>query len=869
MASNDPEPAQLTIAHGTLPPRYEAPTTWAVQHLIDVLASRDITAVESEPMDDTPEGTTSVVLRVPVGDVSDLTASARESFAIDHNADSDPIVISSDDGRGMTYGILELADRAAHSTDPLAAIRGIRSGDHRSATPVRSILRTFACEVQDKEWFYDEEFWNEYLTELATQRINRFQLALGMQYNYSHAPEDARDNYFCFLYPFVVDVPGYNVRARGISSQERERNLRTLRFIGTQAARRGIHFQLGLWNHAYDQGFVGSYPIDGLEPDIHAAYCAAALAQLLRECPDISGLTLRVHYEGGIPEPGHGDFWGPVMDAAATVGRPIELDMHAKGVDQELLDIATGTDMPVVVSAKYWAEHQGLPYHQARIRDKERATKSPGTGLMAITAHERRFTRYGYGDFLKEDRNYDLLFRIWPGTQRVLLWGDPALAAGYGRLGTLGGSVGVELSEPLTFSGRMGSGRPGERDQYLDEELKLGVSAWKKYRYTYRLWGRLLYDPDSDRDEWMRSLRSEFGEAADDVEIALAHASRVLPLVTVVHGIGASNNGYWPEVYLNMPLADGPNAQHYERDTEQPPTLGGVSSFDPEMFYSTDDFVDAALAQRRDGRYTPIETARWLSQLADVTMNAIDAAGAAMGNPKDPQFRRVDVDVRVQAALARFFAAKTLAGVDYSLHARTKDVRYLQTAIAHYETARDAYALAADLTTGVYLPDMTFGTGRSEHGHWADRLPAIDDDVKALRDLAAQRSGDEPVSGNDTIDLHTERGQRAAHQPPASFRPGRPIDIHANVDHAAASFRMRLHYRHLNQGDRWEDIEMRTSGSRYSATIPANYTQTPYPMQYYFSVHTESGRAWMDPGFDSDLANQPYHVIRQASSGSD
>src|SRR5690606_22931702 len=202
-----------------------------------------------------------------------------------------------------------------------------------------------------------------------------------------------------------------------------------------------------------------------------AEYCAAALRQLLLECPSIQGLTMRVHYEGGIPEPEHGEFWRTVMSAVAAVGRAIEIDMHAKGVDQELLDIATGTGMPVVVSAKYWAEHQGLPYHQTTIREKERATDAPGAGLMAITAYLRRFTRYGYGDFLRENRNFDVLFRIWPGTQRVLLWGDPEFAAGYGRLGTIGGALGVELCEPLTFKGRKGTGEEGGRDPYADPAL--------------------------------------------------------------------------------------------------------------------------------------------------------------------------------------------------------------------------------------------------------------------------------------------------------------------------------------------------------------------------------------------------------------
>jgi hypothetical protein len=34
-------------------------------------------------------------------------------------------------------------------------------------------------------------------------------------------------------------------------------------------------------------------------------------------------------------------------------------------------------------------------------------------------------------------------------------------------------------------------------------------------------------------------------------------------------------------------------------------------------------------------------------------------------------------------------------------------------------------------------------------------------------------------------------------------------------------------------------------------------------LSYYFTVHAASGDAWLVPGLDRSLANQPYHVLRQ------
>ncbi|MBO0816192.1 MAG: hypothetical protein J2P30_13755, partial [Actinobacteria bacterium] len=256
---------------------------------------------------------------------------------------------------------------------------------------------------------------------------------------------------------------------------------------------------------------------------------------------------------------------------------------------------------------------------------------------------------------------------------------------------------------------------------------------WKKYRYTYRLWGRLLYDPQADPSSWRRYLDREFGAASPHLERALAAASRILPLVTVVHGAGASNNGYWPELYVNMPISAGLPAGDYASDTATPGTFGSVSPFDPGLFLSIDEHVAELLSAERSGRYSPEDAAEWLDRLAQEADEELTAAEASSGVVASVSFRRLAVDVAAQAGLARFFAGKFRAGVAYSLFRRTKDTGFLTSAIGSYEAAREAFASVASITSGRYQPNLAFGTRVSEHGHWADRLPAIDEDLEALR----------------------------------------------------------------------------------------------------------------------------------------
>ena len=55
---------------------------------------------------------------------------------------------------------------------------------------------------------------------------------------------------------------------------------------------------------------------------------------------------------------------------------------------------------------------------------------------------------------------------------------------------------------------------------------------------------------------------------------------------------------------------------------------------------------------------------------------------------------------------------------------------------------------------------------------------------------------------------------------------------------------------------------MEGSGERLVATIPAEYTDAPYALTYFFELRT-GDRAWLWPGFDDDLSNQPYFLVRR------
>ena len=359
-----------------------------------------------------------------------------------------------------------------------------------------------------------------------------------------------------------------------------------------------------------------------------------------------------------------------------------------------------------------------------------------------ISSGSRSFLRYSYGDLLAKDKDYKVIFRIWPGTQRVLLWGDPILAGGYGRSSMFAGADGVELCEPLSFKGRMGTGIPGGRLNYQRQDL-LPRYDWEKYNYQYRVWGRLLYNPETPRDSWMRALRSDCGDAADLCETALSAASRVMPLISIAHGPSASNNHYWPELYTNIGLIPGNNGRAYAFDMEGEARFGNVAPFDSELFCNPREYAEALLKGQQEHRYTPLDVADWLERLASTTEHALVDVKACKDYGR-PAVQRLVIDAAISAGIARFFAERFRAAIYAELWIATHVTTLMDTAIDHVRRSVSAWETIAAISREVYHNDLTYGPQSWMRGSWHSRLEEIRAEIL---DLEASRGAVKNYTG--------------------------------------------------------------------------------------------------------------------------
>jgi hypothetical protein len=794
------------------------------------------------------------------------------------------ILVSAIDQRGYIYGLMELAERVAFNDDPSAALHLSETIEEKPANEIRCVSRYFCSEMEDKSWYYDKDFWRGYLDTLVASRFNRFTMAYGLEYDF---PRGVTDDYIHLPYPYLFDVPGYEgvhvlqlASPDGkvlpapvkLSQEEKAKNFEMLRFIAAETGARGLHFQLGIWTHAYKwtDSPKAYHSIEGLTPETHAPYCRDALAIILKSCPEIQGLTMRVHGESGIPE-GSYPFWKTLFEAIANCGRTVEVDMHAKGVNQTMIDIAVATGMPVKLGAKYSAEHESLGYNQADIRALE--IPKPGreeSALFSLSSGSRLFTRYGYGDFFQQGSKAQIVYRLWPGTQHHLLSADPEMAAGYSHTSHFCGAAGMDLMEPLTFKGREGSGNPGGRCAYADTSLNPKYD-WKKFEYYYRVWGRRLYNPEADPETWRRYLRSIYGPGANSVEAAVSNASRVLPLITSAHLASASNHAFWPEIYANMPIVLGSEKSPYY-DSPEPRVFGTVSPLDPQIFSTIVEYSKDLLDGKPSGKYSPVEVAQWLEDFTAASDQALAAARSSATSKTSPEFRRMEEDVLIQIGLGRFFAAKLRSGVLYEIYQQTGSAEAGKQALAKYQEARDVWAKMASRASGVYMADVSYGDVPGRRGHWSDRTAGIDTDIAAMQSKlqSPSASSGSAESAEKAIRVAMGKPSRPSihcrHTPPSAFHAGQPLALSLVVPAgSSAPASVRLCYRHVNQAERWLSMEMERKSEGYSAAIPAGYTDSPYPLQYYFELRGGADSAWLYPGFNSTLSNQPYYAIAKRS----
>ncbi len=594
------------------------------------------------------------------------------------------LVVAGSDDRGLMYALLGLSHQIRALDKGENWFSSVREASETPLVPVRGVVVFLHSEDLEKDWYYSPEFWQAYLGMLAADRWNTINLV------FSH-----QTPYLSPMYAFHVNVEEYpEVRARGLTEEQRQKNLETLQLISSMAREKGLDFTLGIWQQiaweGKNQGSRQESMVSGLTRKNMLGYTYQALCKLLRECPAISAIQLRINHESGLDYDEQTSFFqDAVFKAVKDCGRPVLLEIRDVGLLRETLSAAVDMNVPVRVSHKYWGEHMVFPYHPTRI-----------------------MSTYSYGDWLKYPQRYSNIYQVWTlGSHRLLLWGDPGFVRRFAPTTGFEDGVGFEICAPLSQKGF--GNTPGSWRIFRDKEREYYRWEFERYWSFYQLFGRLTYNPAAGDDAWLDELARRFGKtAAPEVASAYRSASQVLSYI-----MAAATSDYnmyiWPEKDMGGLLNFYLHLQPYD--------ICRISGFL--------EFAADYLNGRSTAKLAPDEVARRLERIAEETEKALDRAGEAT-EISNKEFWATKMDFLILSNLARFYSNKIRAAGRLGFFYSLGDLSLLKEA---QDYASDEIALwkkISALGEEIYSDNLVFGPAST--GHWKDNLLFVEKDVEAL-----------------------------------------------------------------------------------------------------------------------------------------
>jgi hypothetical protein len=613
-------------------------------------------------------------------------ADKKEALAVKRlkKGDKDILVMAGADDRGLMYALLDLArqtDAIKKDEDWLASVP---ETSESPLVPVRGMVVFLHSEDLERDWYYSKKYWEDYLGMLAANRWNNFDLV------FSH-----QTPYLSPMYAFHVNVEQYpEVKAKGLTEEQRKKNLDTLRMISSMTRERGLDFTLSIWQQiaweGKNQGSKQESMVTGLTRKNMHGYTYQALLKLLKECPDINTIQLRINHESGIDYNEQAAFYkDSVFKAIRDCGRPVLLEIRDVGLLRETLEAGLATGVPVRLSHKYWGEQMVFPYLPTRLM---------GT--------------YSYGDWLKYPQKYSNINQVWTlGSYRLLLWGDPGFVRRFAPSTTFEDSVGFEICAPLSQKGF--GNAPGDWRIFRDKDREYYQWEFERYWSFYQLFGRLTYNPAASDELWLQELGRRFGNAAaPEMAAAYRSASQVLSYIQAV-ATSDYNMYIWPE-----------------KD------MGGLINFylhlNPYDICRISGFlenVQNSLAGKFTAKLAPDEVADRLEKIADDAEKAIAKAEAAV-KADNKEFWATKMDVLILSSLARYHSQKIRAASRLGFYYSLGDLSLLQEAREYATQGLATWKKLSALGEEIYHDKLVFGPGSV--GHWKDNIFFVEKDLEEL-----------------------------------------------------------------------------------------------------------------------------------------
>lgn len=624
------------------------------------------------------------------------------------------ICVIARDETGAMYGTLDLAEQIQMNnglrdveeklSNPRFAFRAIKfnlpwSSYRPNENPAMN-LHTQTCR--------DLNFWRRFLDMMAENRFNVLSL-----WN---------------LHPFT-----YMIRPKGFpeacpfSDRELAQWQRFWRRLFSMAKDRGIETYIVNWNIVVSPEFAKAHGVKERNDlsGIVREYTRQCVTQVIDEYEDLTGLGVTLADWMNKMTPKEREDWIQETFVAGMkqAKRPVKF-IHRSvlaGSPTEMRRVIDEANLPdpVWVEVKFnWSHGHSTP-------------------RLAIT-HDYSSGRIDERFWKPKPSNYRIVWMIRNEDFFILRWGQPDF-----------------IREHIALNGKdyvggyfIGSEGyiPAKEYSHKPDEHVTWQYAFEKQWLFYKIWGRLLYDPQTPDEVFAAEFDRRYGNGVGSKLLeAYALASR-MPLRLASFHAATWDYTLYSEGFL-APVQNGFN------DKVSP--FISIDEFirhrtlDP-TYLSITDYVESVvgngkLARRRPGieesLYTPLELAEDLEKDGKRALELVSFL-SPKARQSLPTLRCEIADVEAWAYLSLYFADKLRAGVALETYRKTKVKKEQKKAVAFLEDAARHWNALIAVTKQHYNAVPAVQLSRTSQGHKATfSWEKYRDQVKRDIQLARRRPG--------------------------------------------------------------------------------------------------------------------------------
>jgi hypothetical protein len=644
--------------------------------------------------------------------VDNTTELGSEGFHL--QSTEEKLVIRGGGDSGALYGCLELAKRINESKSvpteldfqdaPAFRLRGPCFGMQKTTIlPGRKVYE-YPYTPELFPFFYDKEYWQEYLDFLVENRINTLYIWNGHPFSSLVKLDD---------YPYALEVP----------PEVFEKNVEMFRYVTEECDKRGIWLVQMFYNIIVSQPFAEHHGIptqmDDIKPVV-ADYTRKSIAEFVKQYPNVGlmvclgeacvTLDNQVKWCTEVILPGVKD---GMQAAGLTEEPPVVIRAHA-------------TDATVVMPAALKV-YKNL-YTEAKFNGESLTTWEPRGNWQQI---HRKLSELGSTHV----SNIHILANLEPfryGAQRFI---QKSVQASRDRLGAKGLHV-----YPLAYWNW-----PDSPDK-MTPPLKQIDRDW----IWFEAWARYAWDPDIPADEdheyWVERVTERYGsrEAAEHILTAYNDAGECAPMLLRRFGITEGNRQTFS---LGMTLDQLINPEKYRPY--------------PELWLSQappgerlDEYMRKELASKAHQGETPVSVLQESLTFSKRAAEAVEAAAPHVTANRE-EFNRLRNDIACVRAVVENYAAKVEAAMAVMEFQQTQEAKLLDRAEAklaesldHYQRlvalTTDTYSFANSMQTDIRRIPVTGAIGTEPvNYHWTQLLPVYEKELADFQAaVAATKAGD-------------------------------------------------------------------------------------------------------------------------------